>query len=372
MIGRWSCRAALVASLLLPGASARAQQIAGSVESGLQTLAQEIVAKSASADRDVIAVLPFPNADGTCSVLSTYLVDELIQALFSVPGSPLKIVERSQLEALIREIQIGEGGLLNPETTQKLGNISGVKALAVGTITEIGDRVRINARLVATDTGRTVSAAAVTVPRTGDVDGLLRRPIASGNGLCGEAAGTRQGGRASGGLSAAGGGVARPSPAPTRRGAVTLEGLSFSVQSATRATDGGAVSVIVEVLNTQSMPVRVLLVGPAPTAIDDAAGLLETETVSGVANCGNTRRPFMEVRYCARGSRTEWTILEPGLVRTVLMKFRGANGSRATSLTLAATLAVEPAGADEGRRQTSTMQQISLSLPDVLIRTAGR
>jgi hypothetical protein len=56
-------------------------------------------------------------------VLSTYVVDELILSLFSVPDAKLDIVERSQLEALISELQIGEGGLLNPETTKKLGNM---------------------------------------------------------------------------------------------------------------------------------------------------------------------------------------------------------------------------------------------------------
>jgi class 3 adenylate cyclase len=58
--------------------------------------------------------------------------------------------------------------------------MSGVSALTVGTITVLGDAVRLNARLVATDTGRTISAAAVTVPRTQTVADLLGRPVASG------------------------------------------------------------------------------------------------------------------------------------------------------------------------------------------------
>lgn len=73
----------------------------------MQELAQAILAKSAQSDADVIAVLPFPNSDGSCSVLSTYLADELIQSLFGVAGTKLKIIERSQLEALIREVKIG-------------------------------------------------------------------------------------------------------------------------------------------------------------------------------------------------------------------------------------------------------------------------
>jgi hypothetical protein len=109
---------------------------------------------------------------------SAYVVDELILALFSLPDAQIEIIERAQLEALIRELQIGAGGLLNPATTKQLGNLSGVNALTIGTITVIGDLVRLNARLVATDTGRTLSAAAVTVPKTGALDTLLRQPAA--------------------------------------------------------------------------------------------------------------------------------------------------------------------------------------------------
>jgi len=123
-----------------------AAQVAGPVEQGLAQLASQIVVKSKAAGKAAIAVLPFPNADGSCSVLSNFIADELIQSLFSVPGSSLEIVERSQLETVIKELKLGASGLLNPETTKKLGSQSGVSALTVGTITVIGDTVRINAR----------------------------------------------------------------------------------------------------------------------------------------------------------------------------------------------------------------------------------
>lgn len=171
-----SASIAIAATILTVSAAQIAHaQVAGTVEQGLEELAATIAAKSREAERTTIAVLPFPNADGTCSVLSTYVVDELILALFSLPDTQLDIIERSQLEALIRELQIGEGGLLNPATTKELGNLSGVNALTIGTITVIGDLVRLNARLVATDTGKTLSAAAVTVPKTSALSTLLEQ-----------------------------------------------------------------------------------------------------------------------------------------------------------------------------------------------------
>jgi hypothetical protein len=84
---------ACVASALAMS-SASAQPVSGSVESGLQELAQAIVNKSAQNDADSIAVLPFPNSDGSCSVLSTYLADELIQSLFAAAGTKLRLYGR--------------------------------------------------------------------------------------------------------------------------------------------------------------------------------------------------------------------------------------------------------------------------------------
>jgi len=159
--------------------SARAQ-VEGPVEQGLTQLAKQVVAKSKAAGKTTIAVLPFPNADGTCSVLSNFIADELIQSLFAVPDSGLEIVERAQLETLISELRLGASGLLNPETTKKLGSQSGVGALTMGTITVIGDTVRINARLIATDTGRAISAAAVDIPKVSAVNELLRQPVTTG------------------------------------------------------------------------------------------------------------------------------------------------------------------------------------------------
>src|SRR3954469_9379319 len=109
---------ALIAFLAHP---ARAQ-VAGSVEQGLAQLAQQIVTKLKAANKTALAVLPFPNADGTCSVLSTFIADELIQSLLNVPGSGLEIVERWQLQAVLDQLKLGGSELLDPETTKKVGN----------------------------------------------------------------------------------------------------------------------------------------------------------------------------------------------------------------------------------------------------------
>ena len=344
-----------------------------SVESGLQSLAQEIVTKSVAQDRTSIAVLPFPNSDGTCSVLSTYLADELIQALFTIPNSPLTIIERNQLEAIINEIQIGAGGLLNPETTQSLGKVSGVKALTVGTITQIGDRVRINARLVATDTGRTISAAAISIPRTGDIDSLLRQPVAGEGGTCGVHVVVRPRGAED---SEAKTGKLAPVPSastsvPARAArSTTAENLLLSVQSVARSANKKSIAVIISLTNLDKDPVRVILTAPKPTLLDDSADLGQIESVNGLQICRNWEWQTAECRAMARS--VNWTTLSPNTPVNLLFRFVSGDASFSGSVaSITATILKRSSQDFNNVAETQkSIVTVPVSFTDMTIRNA--
>ncbi|MCP4115372.1 MAG: hypothetical protein GY737_08180 [Desulfobacteraceae bacterium] len=255
--------------------------MAGSVEAGLESLATEIVNKSLAADKTTIAVLPFPHADGRCSVLSTYIVDELILHLFNVPKSALKIIERSQLEALLSEIKLGAGGLLNPKTTKQLGDISGVQALTIGTITVIGDRIRINARLVETDTARTVSAAAISIPKTQAVKELLEQVMESGP-LCG---GTTAMGAGPEFNAPTTSGMVIPSVNTNKKGSFYAEGLRFFVQNISRAQNSKSVNLVLGVINETKASLPVIFVTPIPSIVDNKGNIMHVNNVTGIQGC---------------------------------------------------------------------------------------
>lgn len=164
-----------------------------SVEDGIADLAQQIVQRSASADKTTIAISAFPHVDNTCSELSNYLADELVLSLFGVPGNSLSIVERSQLDRIFSEIELSMSGAVDANTTQELGRIAGVDTLLVGSITEIGDEIRVNARMIDTETAQVFSAAAVNIPQTETTAELFASPATGG---CGMASG-RDGGQPS-------------------------------------------------------------------------------------------------------------------------------------------------------------------------------
>ena len=176
----WSSRRYLLAAAALAAAVVIPGQTSADVADGIELLATQIVSRSVAADRTTIAIASFPHVDDTCSELSNFLVDELVLNLFSLPGNQLSIIERSQLDRIFSELELSLSGAVDANTTKELGRVHGVETLLVGTLTNLGDDLRVNARLIDTETAQVYSAAAVNIPRTSTFEELMQRPAAGG------------------------------------------------------------------------------------------------------------------------------------------------------------------------------------------------
>ena len=76
-----------------------------------------------------------------------------------------KVIERLLLNKAIAEHKLRLQGIVDPKSAKELGKILGVDAIVSGTIADRGDSSRVNARLISTETGEVLSAAAVMVRR---------------------------------------------------------------------------------------------------------------------------------------------------------------------------------------------------------------
>jgi len=301
----------LAAVLLFVLGSTRAE-VAPSLDAGLTQLATDIVAKSKEKDRHKIAVLPFPNTDGTCSVLSNFLVDKLINSLFQVPDSGQTIVERSQLEALLDELEMGEKGLLDASTTQKLGSIHGVQALILGSITPSTNQIDVTARLVATDTGAVFASASTTFPRTSDITEWLRQPVTTGAncGLKGKRVATSAAAVAGAQVQAA------DSENSDKVQTYTFEEFRFEFKSV--RTEGKTATVVMAVANTSNHPSAFILAVPEPILEDGEGNQMKLTDVKGVSRC--------QEKYssgCIFTHADDFFPLLPDKQRIVTMRFKG-------------------------------------------------
>jgi len=114
------------------------------------------------ADTKTVAISYFDNTSGleVYNPLSKGLADMLITDLSNVKS--IQIVEREKLESLLKEIDLGEGKFIDPNTAQKLGKGLGAGYMLTGSYLIMGETMRIDARLVDVGTGEIAMAEEIT------------------------------------------------------------------------------------------------------------------------------------------------------------------------------------------------------------------
>ncbi|MEW6753450.1 MAG: CsgG/HfaB family protein [Candidatus Latescibacterota bacterium] len=139
----------------------------------LLTVAGWAPARAAEARR-TIAVMYFQNSalmnPEAMAPLEKGLADMLITELSKIRA--LSVVERSQLQKLVQEMGLGASGAISPQTAQQMGKLLGAQTLLLGSFaTDLsGKKMRLDARIVETETGLTLKAEEMT----GKTDELFR------------------------------------------------------------------------------------------------------------------------------------------------------------------------------------------------------
>jgi len=147
------------------------------LQAGIKKLAQKIVSNSSINGKRSIAISYFTHTNGDTSEFSKYIADKLVVNLFNVPNANLDIIEREQLAAIFHEMKFNMTGVVDTKTIQKLGKIHGVDSLVLGSITEMGKKISITARVADTETGQVTSAAEVIIEKKPYIKNLLSKKI---------------------------------------------------------------------------------------------------------------------------------------------------------------------------------------------------
>lgn len=131
-------------------------------ETEVRGLAEKLVTGLDLADHKTGSVLDFTNLDGTPSMLGRFLALELADQLVAV-SKKTKFVDRANLQYLLRENKMTEGGLLDPATSKKLGKVAGIDTFIVGTLVVLGDKIRLSVRAIAAETQIIVASQSTTL-----------------------------------------------------------------------------------------------------------------------------------------------------------------------------------------------------------------
>jgi TolB-like protein len=134
-------------------------------------LSQQIARNMETGQKRRIAVLEFTDLQGQVTNFGRYLSEELITRLYD--SNKFKVVERQLLNKVIAEQKLSLTGVVDPDTAKRLGSVLGVDAIVSGTIADRGETLKVNARLIDTETGEVFSAAATEMVKDKEVLALL-------------------------------------------------------------------------------------------------------------------------------------------------------------------------------------------------------
>jgi TolB-like protein len=152
--------------------------LAPGVTHGQQTLSQQlddlnrqIATKVTAKNKTTIAVVEFADLDGNVTNFGRFLSEELITRLYET--EKFKVIERQLLNQVIKEQKLQLTGIVDPGSAKQLGRVLGVDAIVSGSISDLTKTVRVNARLISTETGEIFAVAAAEFVKDQTVTDLM-------------------------------------------------------------------------------------------------------------------------------------------------------------------------------------------------------
>ena len=112
-----------------------------------------------------LAVLPFENNAVTDHQAYGPLAQGLAAMLITdlkLAGTSLKVIERAQIAALLKEIALGQSGMIDAGTAVQAGRLLGAQAIAFGSFMVLGGDVRLDARIIKVETSECILGASIT------------------------------------------------------------------------------------------------------------------------------------------------------------------------------------------------------------------
>lgn len=109
-------------------------------------------------DKNQIALMTFNLIDIPKPSIADKVAENLSTSLIN---NNFSLVERGQLDKAFKELKLQVSGIIDPATAKKIGDFTGCDNIIVGSISDEGQFVVINARLLNTSTGKALAAERV-------------------------------------------------------------------------------------------------------------------------------------------------------------------------------------------------------------------
>ncbi|MDD2331716.1 MAG: FlgO family outer membrane protein, partial [Candidatus Cloacimonetes bacterium] len=142
-----------------------------SLDDQLNNLTQQLISSLNQMKKNKIAIMEFPDLHGRISEFGKFIPEELTTRLFMTRR--FEVVERQLLNKVLEEQNLGMTGILDESSAARIGKILGVDAIVTGSITDLGNVVRINSRLIATETASVFAVSSVSIDKNEGITTML-------------------------------------------------------------------------------------------------------------------------------------------------------------------------------------------------------
>jgi len=166
------CAFVLVSGLMLVGCRSGG---ASNTQPAIDALAQGIYGRLAPGKKISMAIVgftPVAGAEEAEAAFSQYLVEELTMKL--VNDGRVTVAERSQLDKVMKELRLQSSGAVSDSSAKQLGALLGVETVLLGTYMDLGKEMKINQRVIATESGEVLAASTANIRKNRTIIRLLR------------------------------------------------------------------------------------------------------------------------------------------------------------------------------------------------------
>ncbi len=154
------------------------------LKEGVEQLATQLSKNTPDQKQLRVAVTDFPDLQGVTSDLGRYIAERLTTRLSQNPR--FSVIERRRLGQVLGELKFSMSDLVDPNKAKQLGKMLGVEALVVGSVSDLGNQVDVDARIIEVETSRMLPGASTTISKDQVVGELIQRgkdPMGQGTSL---------------------------------------------------------------------------------------------------------------------------------------------------------------------------------------------
>ncbi|MDD2805813.1 MAG: CsgG/HfaB family protein [Elusimicrobiales bacterium] len=140
---------------------AAAGALDGKMDSIVKQFARDAAARNLAAP--AAAVFPYSCDEALAKKRVDLAVSELLTARLQRDGA-FRLVERAQLETVMKEQALGLSGALDSAAAAQVGKLAGARLSVLGTVARVGNSYQISSKLVDTESAEIISVSIVEVP----------------------------------------------------------------------------------------------------------------------------------------------------------------------------------------------------------------